>query len=306
MIRGSPPPAATPDVLQLYRSLIKNRRLLQDFVVRDLRSRYVGSSMGFFWSVIFPIINLFVYMFVFSVVLGTRWSDYQSAKTVALIMLAGIVVWAAFAESMSRMTNTLVDNANLIQKVVFPSEILPAYIVASSLINMLIALPVVLLAVAYNIWIDPETDPSALARAAAAGDPGLGMGITLIALPLLVVLQALFTTGLGMFFATLNLFWRDTYHLMGVAITVWMFATPIFYPAHMVEGSNPLGPIKSFGWILDLNPMHWLIDSYRRIIITNRWPEPAMVLRFASAAFVALVFGATFFFRQRRRFPDLL
>ncbi|MEZ6017572.1 MAG: ABC transporter permease [Planctomycetota bacterium] len=286
-------------MLQLLRSLSKNRRLLQDFVVRDLRSRYIGSSMGFFWSVIFPIINLFVYMFVFRLVLNTRWSDYQGATMVALIMLAGIVVWSAFAESMSRTTNTLVDNANLIQKVVFPSEILPVYIVVSSLINMLIALPVVLLAVAYFIYVDPETNPDQLARAAAAGDPGLRIGVTLIALPLLALLQAIFTTGLGMFFSTLNLFWRDTYHLMGVAITVWMFSTPIFYPAHMVERPG-------FGWILDLNPMHWLIDSYRHIIISNQWPDPAMLTRFALASAASIIVGSTFFFRQRRRFPDLL
>jgi lipopolysaccharide transport system permease protein len=299
MIGASHPPRRPPALLQLLRSLSKNRRLLHDFVVRDLRSRYIGSSMGFFWSVIFPIINLFVYMFVFRIVLKTRWSDYQGATMVALIMLAGIVVWAAFSESMSRTTNILVENSNLIQKVVFPSEILPAYIVASSLINMLIAMPVVLLAVAYNIWIDPETDPLTLARAAAIGDPGLRMGVTLIALPVLVVLQAIFTTGLGMFFATLNLFWRDTYHLMGVAMTVWMFATPIFYPAHMVER-------EGFGWILDVNPMHWLIEAYRSIIINNQWPDPALLTRFAAAALAALIFGATFFFRQRRRFPDLL
>lgn len=286
-------------MFQLLRSLGKNRRLLRDFVVRDLRSRYVGSSMGFFWSVIFPIINLFVYMFVFRVVLKTRWSDHQGATMVSLIMLAGIVVWAAFAESMSRTTNTLVDNSNLIQKVVFPSEILPTFIVISSLINMLIAMPVVLLAVAYNIYIDPETDPALLAKAAAAGDTGLALGVTLVMLPVLALLQAVFTTGLGMFFATLNLFWRDTYHLMGVAITVWMFATPIFYPAHMVESQN-------FGWLLDINPMHWLIESYRNVIIYDKWPQQAMLARFVAAAFVSITIGATFFFRQRRRFPDLL
>jgi len=286
-------------VLQLYRSLIQNRRLLRDFVARDLRARYVGSSMGFFWSVIFPIINLFVYMFVFRLVLRARWSDHQGATMVALIMLSGIVVWSAFSESMARTTNTLVENSNLIQKVVFPSEVLPAYIVISSLINMLIALPVVLLAIAYNIWVSPETDPELLAKAKAAGDPGLALGRTLVALPLLIVLQALFTTGLGMFFATLNLFWRDTAHLIGVAVTVWMFATPIFYPAALVDYAN-------FGWVLDVNPMHWLIDCYRRILISNRWPEPEMLVRFTAASYVALTFGATFFFRQKRRFPDLL
>ena len=128
-------------MLTLVRSLRKNRRLLQDMVRRDLRARYVGSSMGFFWSVIFPVINLVVYMFVFRTVLNMRWSDKMGAQEVALLMLAGVIVWHAFAESTSRMTNALVENANLIQKVVFPAETLPVYLTVSSLVNMSIGMP---------------------------------------------------------------------------------------------------------------------------------------------------------------------
>ena len=145
-------------MFELLRSLVRHRRLLKDFVVRDLKARYVGSTMGFFWSVVFPIINLFVYMFVFRLVLNARWSDSQGALEVAIVMLAGIVVWSAFAETISRSTNTLVDNANLIQKVVFPAEVLPTYLTISSLINMCIGLPVVMGAV---LWFGHLSPPAA-------------------------------------------------------------------------------------------------------------------------------------------------
>ena len=82
-------------MLELFRSLKRNRRLLGDFVVRDLRGRYIGSSMGFFWSVVFPFLNLIIYMFVFNLVLKVRFDDSNSTKQVALWMLAGITVWAA-------------------------------------------------------------------------------------------------------------------------------------------------------------------------------------------------------------------
>ena len=82
-------------MLELARSLKKNRRLLGDFVVRDLRGRYIGSSMGFFWSVVYPFLNLFIYMFVFSLILKVRFTDNVSPQQVALWMLAGITVWAA-------------------------------------------------------------------------------------------------------------------------------------------------------------------------------------------------------------------
>jgi homopolymeric O-antigen transport system permease protein len=273
-------------------SLRKNRRLLKDFVLRDLRARYVGSSMGFFWSVIFPIINLFVYMFVFRLVLKARFGDKQGPTEVALIMLAGIIVWTAFAETISRTTNVLVDNANLIQKVVFPSEILPPYLALSSLINMCIGLPVVLLGVAWFAYVAPEAAPPAEAGS-------LALGLPLIVLPLLFLLQVMFSVGLGYLLATFNLFLRDTFHVVGVIVTVWMFTTPIFYPEVMVRNAG-------FGWLLEINPMHWLISAYRSVICYATWPDWSLVGRFAAVACVTLFLGARFFQSQKPRIPDLL
>ncbi|MFT7679362.1 MAG: ABC-type polysaccharide/polyol phosphate export permease [Planctomycetota bacterium] len=434
-------------------TLWRSRRLLKDFVVRDLKARYVGSSMGFFWSVVFPIINLIVYVFVFRVVLNTRWSDSQGATEVALVMLAGIVVWTAFAETVSRSSNSLVDHANLIKKVVFPSELLPAFLTISSLVNMCIGLPVVLIAVTYLTFVSPaevhvlvryqavldenneqvkdETgnpvvepvsrsvteggEPFAiklqlsrgqsrdtvlpiivggsatpgedyvalpkevtvpeghvsvtvLVHALADGipdgpetltlsigdpewavplraqdpdevsrhfqtdvtfndsdapplDPGvergklptveftppgkhenyfpLDLGAPILLLPLLLFLQCIFTVGLGFFLSTLNVFIRDTVHLVGVGIVVWMFGTPIFYPAAMVKNAG-------FGWLLDINPMHWLIDSYRMILLHSQWPDPIFLGKFAGASVLMFFIGAKFFRSQRSKFPDLL
>jgi ABC-type polysaccharide/polyol phosphate export permease len=398
-------------VRALFQSLRRNRRLLKDLVGRDLRARYVGSSMGFFWSVLFPIINLFVYMFVFRLVLKARWSDHQGNGEVALLMLAGIMVWQAFAESTSRMTNTLPENANLIQKVVFPSEILPVYLTLSSLINMMIGLVVALCGVVYFAYFaheKTEAEPAITAVAylppapsgarvpeydittammfrcasnpaqthysptsvsvdgvsgwegacapwgkgglngAGWGDivyakngawskvvtknglelvvdgwrdasgrpaeaprdgtqvlvvgipePPLGIGISLVCVPVLVVLQSVFMLGLGCFLATFNLFLRDTYHLIGVFLTVWMFATPIFYPERMVRDAG-------YGWFLDLNPMHWLIQCYRRVLVYGAWPDPRLLATFAVVSVAMLVAGSSFFMAEKPRFPDLL
>ena len=127
------------------RDLYAHRRLLREFIVRDLKARYVGSSMGFFWSVIFPLLNLAVYFFVFRLIMEVSFGDKMSPEASAMWMLAGITVWTAFAETVSRSTNCLVENSNLIQKVVFPSEVLPAYLTVSSLINMMIGIPLVLI-----------------------------------------------------------------------------------------------------------------------------------------------------------------
>jgi ABC-type polysaccharide/polyol phosphate export permease len=282
-------------VLALFPSLARNKRLLTDFVKRDLKARYIGSSMGFFWSVVFPVLNLFVYMFVFRMILKIRFEDRASPATTAMVMLAGIIVWAAFAESMSRATNTLIENSNLIQKVVFPAEVLPVYLTLSSLTNMLIGVAVVLGGVAWFAYVSP--DPG-------AADP-LRFGPGLLALPLLVGLQAVLTVGLGSFLATINVFLRDTYHLVGVFVTVWMFATPIFYPARMVRW-NADGTETGWGWVLDVNPMHWLIESYRSVLLYGRWPDWAALGRFALVAAALFALGTSFFMRQKKRFPDLL
>lgn len=264
-------------------------------VRRDLRARYVGSSMGFFWSVIFPLLNLVIYMFVFSFVMKTRWDPGQSEQETALLMLAGILVWQAFAETLSRSTNTLVENQNLIQKVVFPSEILPVYLAISALVNMLIGVAIALIGVAFYAWIKPIVP--------AAGSPlplrELGFSFTLVALPLLLAVQLVFTAGLSFFFSALNLFLRDVYHVMGVALTVGMFMTPIFYPASLVQEAG-------LGWALKINPMYWLIDSYRRVLIYGLWPHPPVLAAFAGVAILLLLLGTTFFLRQKPRFPDLL
>jgi lipopolysaccharide transport system permease protein len=243
-------------------------------------------------------------MFVFRLVLNTRFSDQQGPTEVALIMLAGIVVWAAFAESMSRTTNTLVENSNLIQKVVFPSEVLPLFLVISSLINMCIGLPVVLLGVVWFGYVDPvgPADQVVGSLQELIPDPGprsLGLGLPLIVLPLLFVLQVVFTVGLGYFLSTLNLYVRDIYHLVGVFTTVWMFATPIFYPDVMVEAAG-------FGWLLQINPMYWLIEAYRSVLLYGSWPNWALVGRFAVVGLVVFFLGSRFFMAQKARFPDLL
>jgi lipopolysaccharide transport system permease protein len=286
-------------VFELVRSVRRHRRLLRDFVVRDLKGRYIGSTMGFFWSIIFPLVNLAIYTFVFRLVLKARWSDQQPEEQTILLMFAGIVVWSAFAEAVARATTTLVENSNLIQKVVFPSEILPVYLGISSWVNMCIGLVFVLVGVVWCGYVDPLAAPTVAAR---PGDPEyvpLALSGSLVVLPALFVLQYVFALGLGYMLSALNLFIRDVSHLIGVFLTVWMFATPIFYaPAQVVKAE--------YAWMLAINPMHWLIQAYRDVLIFGQWPQAAALARFTLVAVLALIVGVSFFQKSKRRFPDLL
>ena len=310
----------------LLRSLSTHRKLIKEFVVRDLKARYVGSSMGFFWSVVVPILNLGVYMFVFRLVLNVRWGDDASEGRTALVMLTGILVWSAFAETLSRATNSLVENANMIQKVVFPSEILAPYLTLSSLVNMAIGIPVVVIG---TVVQGPSTETCKLNFAFQPEN----LSLCLLALPVLMALQAVFTAGLGYLLSALNLFVRDIFHIIGVFTVVWMFATPIFYPDFMVDPdiwlatfSAPVEadfasaeefadataqfyarmPKMDFGWMLALNPMYWLIECYRDILMYQQWPELRFLLRYLAVALALFWLGSSFFRRHKPTFPDLL
>ena len=297
-------------MIRTIKDLYAHRRLLREFVVRDLKARYVGSSMGFFWSVIFPLLNLAVYFFVFRLIMEVRFGDKMSPEASAMWMLAGITVWTAFAETVSRSTNCLVENSNLIQKVVFPSEVLPAYLTISSLINMMIGIPLVLLGVGFFILQgDAGGFVETASLAAVDGqiiDPGpdrtLKWGISMALLPVLMLAQGVFTLGLGYFLSALNLFLRDTYHLVGVLVTFWMFGTPIFYPVQLVEHARG----GQFAFILDINPMHWLIESYREVLLFGSWPPLHFIAPFVGVAFITFGLGSSFFRSQKDRFPDLL
>jgi homopolymeric O-antigen transport system permease protein len=293
--------AAARWAMDVARSLWHNRRLTRDFVRRDLRGRYAGAWLGFFWSVVHPIVSLVVYLFVFRIVLKSRWSDTMGAQEVTLMMLAGIVVWSALAETLARTTTSMHDNANLIQKVVFPAEVLPTYLSTSALFNMSWGLPVVLLA---NWWVSRQSGDYATAREAAlaAGKgvgPALHIGLPLVLLPVLYAVQLAFMVGLGLFLSTLNVLVRDVQQIIGVVTMVWMFGTPIFYSEELVRKAG-------YGFLLEINPMYWLISAYRSVLLYGAWPDWALLLRFAVVALIVLGLGARFLARHKPSFPDLI
>lgn len=317
------------DARAVTRSLLASRRLVWSFVRRDLGSRYAGSSLGFFWSVIQPLANLAIYMFVFQVVLKARWSDAMSPQEVSLVMLTGFVAWGAYSETLLRSTTCMVDNRNLIQKVVFPAEILPTFLSISSLVSLVVSLPIILVAKAVFMEFgtsyadgrtaalergikkatelaleNGESVSAAVKAAAEAMGPELGWGLPILLLPLLIVLQWIFSTGVAFILSTLNVLVRDVQHVVGLVVMVWMFSTPIFYPATLLRGHS-VGPIN-LSLVLELNPIYWLTDSYQRIVLYAQWPQWHLLGRFALVALIVYALGARLLMREKKRFPDFL
>ena len=251
--------------------------LVQSFAIKDVRMRYVGSLMGFFWTVVHPVLELLTYTFVFTVILQVRFEEHYSMGSNALFLFCGMVPWLTLSESLSRCTNVVRENSHLMRKVLFPPSVLCSYIVLSETFNQCIRF--VLLFIAALI---------------------VGEGLTfhvLIIVPVLF-LQVLFTLGLSMFLATTQVFFKDTLHLLSPILMIWLFITPIFYPAHLFP--------KMFAPLLMLNPLAHLVGIYRELVLNHRLPHWGSVVIFGTCAIVFFLLGSFVFHRHSKRFADLV
>jgi lipopolysaccharide transport system permease protein len=264
-------------MILVFKRLIHNKNLLKEFIHRDLHSRYAGSVMGIFWSVIHPIVTLMIYTFLFSVILKVKLGDQPGMTNFALYLFCGMCPWLAFQDAVQRSTSSIVDNSNLIKNMVFPAKILPLYLSCSSLITGLINLGILTIAILIILkFVSPY----------------------IIVLPLLLVFQLLFALGLGLLTSTVNIFFRDTTQIMGVLLTVWMFLTPIFYPESLV-------PDRFLGFYM-LNPMTHLVHIYRDIFLNGQMFQMSNFYYFAACSVLAYFVGYRIFTKYHKKFVDLL
>lgn len=260
-------------VVHLYR----NRALIGNFVRRDLLARYKGSAMGLFWSVAHPLVMLVLYTLVFSVILRVKLGPAEGTGNFALYLFCGMLPWNAFQEGMNRSTGVILEHANLIKRTILPAEILPTYIVLSSLVNELIGLVILLGAVLLTAH---------------------SLGLPLLLLPVILLLQGTFTLGLAWIVAAINVFLRDVGQLLGMVLTLWLFLTPIFYPPSLIP--------KSLEWILLVNPMVWVVESYRSVILRGAFPPPAPLAALAICSAFVFVLGYRLFKRMQGAFADVI
>lgn len=267
------PPSALAELLSLWRA----RNLLAAFTRNELRVRYVGSSIGVFWTVINPIIELLTYTFVFHTLLSVSFHPTGTTRHYVLFLFCGMLSWAGFADGITRCTNCITDNAHLVRKLNFPAIVLPAHLVLSTLVNQGFRFAILLLGMLL------------------IGD-GWSWHI-LLALPFFLV-QAALTLGVGMFLATLNVYFRDMGHWVNAGLMIGMFVTPVFYPASAYP--------RQFILLLYPNPMAQFIGIYQSSLLNQQAPVVTSMIYACVVSGVALIVGASVFAHNRREFPDLV
>lgn len=260
-----------------WTNLYRQRQLVRLMVKRDLFGRYRGSFAGLLWTVVNPVALLLVYWFVFSVIFQVRFGEDGNPINFAFYVLAGLLPWMAFSEALIRSNTCILENTNLVKKVIFPLEVLPVNHTLTSCVNSLIGMGILLLLVlAYR---------------------GV-LHVTVALLPLLLLPQLLLTIGMAWFLASTGVFVRDTNHFLGLGLTMWMFLTPIVYPISLVP--DPLLPI------LQLNPFTALVVGYRNLLLEGTLVNADSWTYLFGVSLAAFFLGHYWFERTRKGFPDVL
>jgi lipopolysaccharide transport system permease protein len=256
------------------------RVLIQNLVSRELKARYRGTVLGFLWSFFNPLLLMTVYTVVFGFIIQPRDPAFEGSPWLyALFLFCGVLPWTWFSSTSLESANVLMINGNLIKKILFPAEILPVVTVTSNLVNFLFGLPILL-----------------------AFIPLFGKPFTpyMLLLPVVILVQYVFSLGFGLLISSLTVHFRDIKDILSNFLTFWFFATPIVYPLSF-------GTISKSGFLrtlLNLNPMTHIIGGYQSCLFYGElihWKRLGVTLLAGLLMFWA---GYTVFDRLRDSFPE--
>ena len=263
--------------------LPRYRGLIHSLVARELKARYRGSVLGFFWSFINPLSLLLIYTFVFKYVMPAAAKGAESdplftgTDPYSLFMFCGLLPWSWFASSLLESAGVLISGGNLIKKVLFPAEILPIVTVTANMVHFFLALPIL---VFFLIWFSAPLSATEL-----------------LWFPVVVAVQFVFTLGCALILSALTVHFRDIRDILSNVITLWFFATPIIY-------SYKLAPAFARRF-MNLNPFAHLAISYQEILFfAGPFGHWKWLLALGAASIAWFLFGYWIFDRLRDSFAE--
>lgn len=247
----------------LYRNLVK----------REVRARYKGSLFGLAWTLMNPVVVVATYSVVFNFLFKVQDIPYYP-----LFLFTGLTAWTFFFGGIQMAASSLVSNGNLVKKVRFPREIVPAAAISANAVTAS-----AMLAIALPICLFLSSDSP----------------LPLVMLPVLVVALAALTLGLGLVLAAVNVYFRDVEHILGAIGMPWFFLTPIFYTLDQLPDG-----LKSRPWLEHLfyygNPATPYVSSIRDVVFSGTWPSATDVAYCVGVGATALVLGFLAFRRLER------
>jgi lipopolysaccharide transport system permease protein len=250
-----------------YREAIYNLALL------NLRVRYSNSVLGFLWSLGNPLFFMLIYTFVFTVLLSSGIENYP------IFVLSAILPWNFFNTALMGSITSVTNARDLLTKLAFPREILPLSTVVAEFVNFMMAV---------------------VAITGILTLLGVGPGWSVVALPLVMLILALFAMGIGMLLATLNVRLRDTQEFMSVFMLGWFFLTPIVYSLDGIPADRKIIGLNARSMIEISNPRVSVVTTFREVLYLRQWPQWGSI---AATGLLSLLIFLVGLFVFRRRSP---
>lgn len=265
-------------LFSMANSFLLNKSLIWNLTKREIFSRYKGSFFGLFWSIFNPVFMLGVYTFVFSVVFKGRWGQGSDSKSeFALILFAGLIVFNLFSECFNKAPVIITDNVNYVKKIVFPLEVMSFVNVGTAIFHAFMSSVVWL--VFYTVLI---------------GMPHL----TILFFPAIILPLVFISLGISWLLMSVGVYIRDLTQVVGIATTILMFLSPIFYPMDALP--------KEYQSLLSLNPLAPSISSIRDIFYWGVVPDVSSYFIYLCCSFFIAYIGYVWFQKTRKGFSDVL
>lgn len=258
-------------MLKVFKNLYNYRELLKTNVKKEIRGKYKNSFLGVLWSFLNPLLQIVVYAIVFQIILKNPQENY------AVFICCGLIPWTFFSSALTRSAFTMVENGNLLKKVYFPREILPISIVTSEAVNFLISTIIIIAFVVFG---------------------GLGISKYMVFYPIVWIAQYILLVGLSLIVSSISVYVRDLQHLIGVVLQLFFYATPIVYSADIIP--------DNLKWILNINPMTYIIEAYRDIFYNQTMIDIMPLLILIGISVVLCVIGYLIFNKLQKGFAEQL
>lgn len=259
-------------------TIYQQRWLLWYFVQRQLSQNYKSSFLGFAWAFLTPVLMIALYTLIFSEVIGLRFRSTDSVANFGIYLYCGLVPFLTYSESLNKAVGTIRSNSSLVQKVVFPLELLPLSNALTAFISQFFGLGV--LVVIASIWESQLLWTTAL-------------------LPLVMLPQLLFIVGLGYLFATIGAYLPDIEEAVKAVVRASFFATPIIWPVARAYEAG-------LGFLVDYNPLAIMVMGYRNLLLDGEIPNLSPMLGFLAFSVALCVVGFLVFNRFKKNFADLI
>ena len=221
-----------------------NFSLILELAKRDFTERYSGSALGFMWSFIYPLINILIYMIIFGSLMGARLPGMSSIWGYGVYLIAGLVPWTAFTNTVTRASTVFLDKKNIIAKIHVDLPTLPLFIVISESVTFVVTLAIFLVILLIT---------------------GIPLSWYLVLIPLLYFIQQVFAYALGFFLAMFVVFLRDLKEVVAIGFQIWFWFTPIVYVYDILPGFAQK--------ILIWNPMLSVVSGYHDLFVYQRMPS---------------------------------